>query len=128
MYSLVSSLQRINDRLEYLLDRDHRIGHAYLMKAQTLDGVREAFAKQLIPLLQEYFFDDFSRVALVLSTTGDQAFVEEEPLSFNHLFARQQLDGVSGERSRFIVTSPASWTASSFCGIYEDAPGASSAT
>jgi 5-methylcytosine-specific restriction protein B len=116
-------LRRINDRLEYLLDRDHRIGHAYLMKAQTLDGVREAFAKQLIPLLQEYFFDDFSRVALVLSTTGDQAFIKEESLSFASLFARQQLDGVPGDRSRFIVTSPATWTASSFRGIYEDAPG-----
>ncbi|WP_093374653.1 AAA family ATPase [Variovorax sp. OV329] len=116
-------LQRINDRLEYLLDRDHRIGHAYLMKAQTLEGVREAFAKQLIPLLQEYFFDDFSRVALVLSTIGDQAFVKEEPLSFARLFVRRQLDGVPGDRSRFIVTSPASWTASSFRGIYEDAPG-----
>lgn len=116
-------LQRVNDRLEYLLDRDHRIGHAYLMKAQTLEGVREAFAKQLIPLLQEYFFDDFSRVALVLSTAGDQAFIKEEPLSFGRLFARQHVDGIPGDRSRFIVTSPATWTASSFRGIYEDAPG-----
>lgn len=116
-------LKRINDRLEYLLDRDHRIGHAYLMKAQTLDNVREAFAKQLIPLLQEYFFDDFSRVALVLSTTGDQAFIKEEPLRFDRLFARQQVDGVQGDRSRFIVTSPVSWAASSFRGIYEDAAG-----
>jgi 5-methylcytosine-specific restriction enzyme B len=58
-------LRRINDRLEYLLDRDHRIGHAYLMRANRLPDVQEAFAKQVIPLLQEYFFDDFSRVALV---------------------------------------------------------------
>lgn len=116
-------LRRINDRLEYLLDRDHRIGHAYLMKAQSLDAVREAFAKQLIPLLQEYFFDDFSRVALVLATVGDQAFVKEEPLSFGRLFNVQRLDGVPGDRSRFVVTSPASWSAHSFRGIYEEAPG-----
>lgn len=115
-------LRRINDRLEFLLDRDHRIGHAYLMKAQSLDAVREAFAKQLIPLLQEYFFDDFSRVALVLSTAGDQPFVKEESLGFGNLFNGQRLDGVPGDRSRFIVTSPASWSAGSFRGIYEDAP------
>ena len=121
-------LERINDRLEYLLDRDHRIGHAYLMKALTLDGVREAFAKQLIPLLQEYFFDDFSRVALVLSTTGDHALVKEEPLSFGRLFAGQRLDGVPGDRSRFVVTSPTSWTAGSFRGIYEEAPGVNPVT
>jgi 5-methylcytosine-specific restriction enzyme B len=46
-------LRRINDRLEYLLDRDHRIGHAYPMRASTLAHVQVAFARQIIPLLQE---------------------------------------------------------------------------
>ena len=114
-------LRRINDRLEYLLDRDHRIGHAYLMHARNLGDVQQAFARQIIPLLQEYFFDDFSRVALVLSTTGEQAFVQQESLHFARLFAGERLDGVPNERSRFIITPPGSWTAQSFQGIYDTA-------
>ncbi len=114
-------LRRINDRLEYLLDRDHRIGHAYLMRASTLPEVQEAFARQIIPLLQEYFFDDFSRVALVLSTAGEQPFLQEETLHFGRLFFGQRLDGVPNDRSRFIITPPGSWTAESFQGIYTSA-------
>jgi 5-methylcytosine-specific restriction protein B len=114
-------LRRINDRLEYLLDRDHRIGHAYLMRARTLAEVQEAFARQIIPLLQEYFFDDFSRVALVLSTTAEQPFLQEETLHFGRLFVGQRLDGVPSDRARFVITPPRSWTAESFRGIYDSA-------
>ena len=114
-------LRRINDRLEYLLDRDHRIGHAYLMRARTLTDVQEAFARQIIPLLQEYFFDDFSRVALVLSTTAEQPFLQEESLHFRRLFVGQRLDGVPGDRSRFVITPQGSWTSESFRGIYDSA-------
>jgi 5-methylcytosine-specific restriction protein B len=114
-------LRRINDRLEYLLDRDHRIGHAYLMRARTLAEVQEAFARQIIPLLQEYFFDDFSRVALVLSTTAEQPFLQEETLHFGRLFVGQRLDGVPSDRARFVITQPGSWTSESFRGIYDGA-------
>ena len=121
-------LERINDRLEYLLDRDHRIGHAYLMRARTLDDLREAFARQIIPLLQEYFFDDFSRVALVLSTAGEAPFVREESLSFQQLFAGARVDGVPGDRARFGITPLAGWTVASFRGIYDAAAGTEGAT
>ena len=114
-------LRRINDRLEYLLDRDHRIGHAYLMRARTLAEVQEAFARQIIPLLQEYFFDDFSRVALVLSTTAEQPFLQEETLHFSRLFVGQRLDGVPSDRARFVISPPGSWTYESFRGIYDSA-------
>jgi 5-methylcytosine-specific restriction protein B len=112
-------LRRINDRLEYLLDRDHRIGHAYLMQARTLAALRDVFARQVIPLLQEYFFDDFSRVALVLATAGRQPFLREETLSQKALFGGQRLDGMAGERTRHVVTPPGSWTAESFQGLYD---------
>lgn len=113
-------LRRINDRLEYLLDRDHRIGHSYLMQARTLDDVREAFSRQIIPLLQEYFFDDFSRVALVLSTSDGQPFLQDETLSFGKLFVGQRSEDVPNDRSRFVITPPKTWMAASFRGIYVD--------
>lgn len=114
-------LRRINDRLDFLLDRDHRIGHAYLMHAKSLGDVQRSFELQIIPLLQEYFFDDFARVGLVLSTTGEQSFVQEESQYFSRLFAGQRMEGLPAERTRFVITQPGSWTVESFCGIYDSA-------
>lgn len=64
---LAAALAAMNDRIEYLLDRDHRIGHAYLVNCRTRPQVDAAFRDKIIPLLQEYFFEDWSRVAAVLS-------------------------------------------------------------
>jgi len=111
-------LRRINDRLEYLLDRDHRIGHAYLMKAQSLADLRSAFANQIIPLLQEYFFDDLGKVALTVSgPDGTSPFVRKEELSHSKLFAARS-GGTSGSRFRYLVTDPTQWTAEAFQSIY----------
>lgn len=64
---LAAALHAMNDRIEYLLDRDHRIGHAYLVNCLTPKQVDAAFRDKIIPLLQEYFFEDWSRVAAVLN-------------------------------------------------------------
>jgi Cdc6-like AAA superfamily ATPase len=62
-------LQAINHRLEKLYDRDHRIGHAYLLALKhlpTLEGLKRVFRNKLIPLLQEYFHGDWGKIGLVL--------------------------------------------------------------
>lgn len=59
-------LEKINERIEYLYDRDHTIGHAYLMKIETLEGLRDTFKNKIIPLLQEYFYGDWEKICLVL--------------------------------------------------------------
>lgn len=110
-------LRRINDRLEYLLDRDHRIGHGYLFHVHTLDDLRRVFAEQIIPLLQEYFFDDFARVAMVLSTDGP-AFLARERMEFSRLFPGRPDDGASNSRDRYLLTPKDTWTEDSFIGIY----------
>jgi 5-methylcytosine-specific restriction protein B len=110
-------LRRINDRLEYLLDRDHRIGHGYLFHVRTLDDLRRVFAEQIIPLLQEYFFDDFARVAMVLSTEGPK-FLAPERLEFSRLFPGRPDDGASSSRDRYLLTPRETWTEDSFIGIY----------
>ena len=63
-------LQVMNQRIEFLLDRNHAIGHAYLLDTQTTAQLCEVFASKIIPLLQEYFFDDYANIQLVL---GDNA-------------------------------------------------------
>ena len=63
-------LETMNRRIEILLDRDHQLGHAYFMSLENsndLSRLSSIFLKQIIPLLQEYFFEDWQRIAWVLN-------------------------------------------------------------
>ncbi len=63
---LAALLRTINERIEYLLDRDHQIGHAYLLEVTSLPELCRAFRDKLIPLLAEYFYNDWAKIQLVL--------------------------------------------------------------
>jgi len=68
-------LEKINQRIEFLYDRDHVIGHAYFIdgKCKTLEGLRDIFINKIIPLLQEYFYGDWKKVCSVLRCSyGDE--------------------------------------------------------
>ncbi|MUV37075.1 5-methylcytosine-specific restriction enzyme [Lentibacillus sp. JNUCC-1] len=59
-------LDTINQRIEFLYDREHTIGHAYLMDCHSVDDVLNAFTKRIIPLLQEYFYGDWRQIEHIL--------------------------------------------------------------
>lgn len=66
-------LEVINQRIEVLLDRDHCIGHANFMSLKTkptLEHLAKIFKQKIIPQLQEYFFDDWAKINMVLNANG----------------------------------------------------------
>lgn len=64
-YKLSEILDRINLRIEKLVDRDHCIGHAYFINKNE-ETIIDSFYMNIIPLLQEYFFGDYGKIGLVL--------------------------------------------------------------
>jgi 5-methylcytosine-specific restriction protein B len=89
----------MNARIEALLDRDHRLGHAYFMKLTASDDIaplRQVFTTQIIPLLQEYFFEDWQRLRLVLNdhrkTDPADRFIVERDHTVAQLFGEGGLE------------------------------------
>ena len=76
--NLRTVLEAINARLEYLIDRDHLIGHAWLMNVGTKAEVDRIMRRKIIPLIAEYFYDDWRKVRAVLGNTDD--FVQRSEL------------------------------------------------
>ena len=71
-------LKTINEHIEYLYDRDHTIGHAYFISLKDSADISELasiFKNKILPLLQEYFYDDWEKIRLVL---GDNGFIKEK--------------------------------------------------
>ena len=66
-------LKTMNERIRFLRDREHQIGHTYFLEVGDLKGLKKVFQNRILPLLQEYFYDDWAKIAAVL---GDNGFVE----------------------------------------------------
>lgn len=90
---LAELLSVMNARIEALLDRDHRLGHAYFLDLQAsdeIDQLKQLFSRRIVPLLKEYFFDDWRRIRLVLNdqrkNDPEDQFIVEGPHDAAALF------------------------------------------
>lgn len=63
---LAKVLNKINERIEILLDTDHQIGHSYLINVASKQDLASAINNCIIPLLKEYFYHDDEKITLVL--------------------------------------------------------------
>ena len=74
--NLQKLLKSMNERIEFLLDREHTIGHSFFIGVDSLDRLREVFRLKIIPLLQEYFYDDYAKIDAVLGGNGMVKVIE----------------------------------------------------
>lgn len=115
--NLKNLLTTINQRIEFLIDRDHCIGHAYFLKVESLDMLLDVFRNKIIPLLQEYCFDDWGRIVKVLATGNDN----DGPTShFVEKLKPPRIPGIDQDEfgQRYAVTASKHWKAEHFQAIY----------
>jgi 5-methylcytosine-specific restriction enzyme B len=104
-------METLNDRIEYLYDRDHVLGHSYFLGIETLGDLKRAFLERIVPMLQDYFYDDWEKICLVLGCAGigfgaarnPKPIVERTALSAVQLFGRD-LHLVEERRVRYAVS------------------------
>ena len=66
-------LETINTKITLLKDRDHRIGHSYFLNVKDIDDLRFVWYNEIIPLLMEYFYNDWESLKEIL-----KGFVKSE--------------------------------------------------
>ena len=70
-------LDSLNERIEYFYDREHQIGHAYFIRCTSRDDMDSVMRHKVIPLLAEYFFEDWGKIAAVLGDAASHGGVIE---------------------------------------------------
>ena len=89
----------INQRIEFLIDKDHTIGHSYFLKIkddQTIEALTLLFRREIIPLLMEYFYGDFEKIQLELGDNKDwksgrkEQFFKKKQAQQKNLFGKEE--------------------------------------
>lgn len=80
-FQLSKILRTINNRITILIDRDHQIGHSYFLNLKNSNNLEKdlkaVFKNKIIPLLQEYFFNDYVKIAMVIG----EGFMDKDQYS-----------------------------------------------
>ena len=90
---------KMNKRITVLFDREHTLGHAYFLPlkgAPTIETLANIFENSIIPLLQEYFYEDYEKIRMVLGDnqkdSEDKQFITIEENDYNDLFGDTDYD------------------------------------
>lgn len=90
--SVSKMLEKMNRRIEVLYDREHTIGHAYFISLKydnSVNNLADIFKNKILPLLQEYFYEDYDKIRLVLGDnqkTEEPEFIVKEQVNEIELF------------------------------------------
>ncbi|WP_218959518.1 McrB family protein [Cupriavidus sp. IK-TO18] len=121
--NVAALLQVMNERIELLLDRDHCIGHAYFMplvESPTLDALAQVFRAKILPLLQEYFFEDWLRIQWVFNDhrkSVEHRFVHKPTSNVAQLFGEGV--GIGEQNQRWTINELAFSQAEAYIGVID---------
>ena len=97
---IAEMVSAMNDRIELLFDRDHTLGHSFFLPLKdepTLERLKNIFEHQVFPLLEEYFFEDWSRIRQVL---GDDRKRDSQLSFFVEKFSPERLQELFEDAER----------------------------
>lgn len=106
-------LESINNRIEFLLDRERTIGHAFLIDVKNLSDLKAVFKNKILPLLQEYFYDDYAKINAVLNNNG---MLESKTISNMKVSLSDEF--VDNEKKIWKITDSSNWDIKTFQTIY----------
>lgn len=117
-------LDAMNHRIRFLLSRDLMLGHAYLCPVTDLTQLKTVFLNQFIPLLQEYFYEDWHKIQLVFRDIDATGKLVEAPLIGHVRFTSKDVFGFTHddfeEVIEYRVSAAQEITSDSIRKIYED--------
>lgn len=112
LINLRALMNTLNRRIAYLLNRDQMIGHAFFCKVRDIHELRSMLCDEIIPLLQEYFYNDWQRIRMVFGynnqTTGFQ-IISQETESAEQVFG--WVDDEQADSFRYRICQPDEITA-----------------
>ena len=121
-FDVAAALEAMNRRIEVLYDREHTLGHALFMglrKDSSLDSLAAIFRNSIIPLLQEYFYEDYEKIQLVLGDNAkpdDIKFVRDRENKLSEVFRGNSGDQDIPEK-RYEIQGKAFLNIDSYIGI-----------
>ncbi|AKJ53038.1 endonuclease [Campylobacter lari] len=113
--NLKKLLEAINTRIEYLLDREKTIGHAFFIGVDSLEKLKNVFQNKIIPLLQEYFYNDYALIDVVLNKNG---MLEKQDINSDYL--KNMTDFIERDNGIYKFSNSKDWNKSTFIKIYEN--------
>lgn len=108
-------LKAINTRIEYLLDREKTIGHAFFIGVENLEDLKKVFQNKIIPLLQEYFYNDYALISAVLNDNG---ILEKQDINSNYL--KSITEFIESDKVIYKFSDSKDWNENTFIKIYEN--------
>ena len=119
--NVAKMLEIINTRIEFLYDREHTIGHAFFMGVKenpTIENLGAIFEKSVIPLLQEYFYEDYQKIQLVLGDNAkmeeDLKFIKDVKVVAKNIFAGIVEDVIDLPEKRYVIYRDAFYNIGSY--------------
>ena len=96
--NLSTLLQKINNRIEYLIDKDHLIGHSYFLKMKNIEDIKSVIYNEIVPLLEEYFYWEEEKMMQVL-----WSWLFEKKNTANDLFEKKAQIDIAWEQQQYVI-------------------------